>query len=188
MKEHKLLTKDLGPTFIHPNGCHSTCIDFFLYSENFSKSIVKIIKLENIPGNISDHYPIVARIKYDYYIYTKPNKSICPTPKINWDKVDIEKYNSTIESGILELIKSLQSIQNIKHAYRDLNQLLSKAATTSGPTRRIRKKRPKLQVMTAEIRKAITDKKNAYHDWKQNNRPNDPNNQWLMKKKKQPVT
>ncbi|CAG2210036.1 unnamed protein product [Mytilus edulis] len=45
------------------------------------------------------------------------------------------------------------------------------------------KKMPKLQVMTPEIRQAITDKKNAYYDWKQNNRPNDPNNQWLQKKK-----
>ncbi|VDI39627.1 Hypothetical predicted protein [Mytilus galloprovincialis] len=33
------------------------------------------------------------------------------------------------------------------------------------------------------IRQAITDKKNAYYNWKQNNRPNDPNNQWLQKKK-----
>ncbi|VDI31296.1 Hypothetical predicted protein [Mytilus galloprovincialis] len=180
MKEHNLLTKDLGPTFIHPNGCDSTCIDFFLYSENFSRSIVKIIKLENIPGNISDHYPIVARIKYEYCIHNKPNKRICS--KINWDKVDIEKYNATIENGILELNKNLQSIQDIEHAYIDLNQLLSKAASTSGPSKQIRKKKPKLQVMTPEIRQAITDKKNAYYDWKQNNRPNDPNNQWLQKK------
>ncbi|XP_071170834.1 uncharacterized protein [Mytilus edulis] len=37
--------------------------------------------------------------------------------------------------------------------------------------------------MTPEIRQAITDKKNSYYNWKQNNRPNDPNNQWLQKKK-----
>ncbi|CAG2203169.1 unnamed protein product [Mytilus edulis] len=73
--------------------------------------------------------------------------------------------------------------KDIEHAYIDLNQLLSKAASTSGPSKQIRKKKPKLQVMTPEIRQAITDKKNAYYDWKQNNRPNDPNNQWLQKKK-----
>lgn len=121
MKEHKLVTKDLGLTFIHPNRCASTFIDFFLYNENASRSIIKIIKLVNIPGNFSDHYLIVARIKYNYFMQNKPNKSMCPTSRINLDKVDTEQYNSISESGILELNKNIKSIQDIEHAYRDLN-------------------------------------------------------------------
>lgn len=56
IKEHNLVTKDLGPTFIHHNGYDPTCIDFFLYSKKYSSSIIKIIKLEDIPGT----YPIIT--------------------------------------------------------------------------------------------------------------------------------
>ncbi|CAC5420930.1 unnamed protein product [Mytilus coruscus] len=98
MKEHNLVTKDLDPTFIHPNGYDSTCIDFFLYSKKYSSSIIKIIKLEDIPGNISDHYPIdsVARLKYNHLelMHNKDNKRICPTLKTNWDKIDTEQYKN----------------------------------------------------------------------------------------------
>lgn len=65
----------------------------------------------------------------------------------------------------------------------NLNLLVSKAPTTAGPTKQMKKRRPRLQVMTPEIRKALNEKKKAYYEWKLNDWPSDPNKQWLKKKK-----
>ncbi|CAC5420929.1 unnamed protein product [Mytilus coruscus] len=38
----------------------------------------------------------------------------------------------------------------------------------------MKKRRPRLQVMTPEIRKALNEKRKAYYEWKHNDQPNDP--------------
>ena len=111
-------------------------------------------------------------------------KRICPTSKTNWDKADTDQYKILVQSSISEFNKNFQSIQDIEHAYRDLNLLVSKAPTTAGPTKQMKKRRPRLQVMTPEIRKALNEKKKAYYEWKLNDWPSNPYNQWLKKKKR----
>lgn len=51
------LNKKLGPTFIHTNGTDSSSIDYF-FTNMQDEEIAEYRKLDQLPTNTSDHYPI----------------------------------------------------------------------------------------------------------------------------------
>ena len=68
-------------------------------------------------------------------------------------------------------------------AFLNLNSLINNAASAITPKPKIRKSKPKLQVMSEEILKAIKNKKTAFYNWKTNGRIKDIHDPFLLEKK-----
>ena len=93
---HQLLSKEIGTTYIHPSGNASSAIDYILYDKNNKDNILNISSLESTT-NVSDHIPVLLKLRQP-----KPSKrlqtpSAVKSNKINWNKIDKEKYISIID-------------------------------------------------------------------------------------------
>ena len=58
-----------------------------------------------------------------------------------------------------------------------------KAAGSQGPQQQQRQRKAKLVTWTPEIKQAVRNKKKAFYEWKKANRPDNPQNTWLINKK-----
>jgi len=184
--EHNLKTKYLGSTFIHPNGSDSSAIDFFLYQFKDQDKIIEIKKLDVI-GNVSDHYPLKLTIQFDHskqeYGTKQDGDKRMPSTRINWDKIDKNKYQKSIELKLTEVNLELNNIGDISSTLENLNNIIIEAAENVNPKRKHGHRKPKLQVMNEAIHQAIREKKTAFYIWKTNGRSKDPTNSHVANKK-----
>ncbi|CAC5411732.1 unnamed protein product [Mytilus coruscus] len=167
MQDHELSSNETGHTFIHSNGKDATAIDFILYQNKYSENIIDIQKL-NKKLNITKNSQTSAKTF---------NK------RIKWDKIDTGKYASLISTEISSTKCKIQNREDLESGFNTLNNIIIKATKDIAPNSKIGKKKPKLQVMNEEIRKAISNKKIAFYNWKSNGSINDPHNYYLKQKK-----
>ena len=66
MKDNCFSTRYVGKTFINQYGVDCSALDFIIYPDTFSDSVVVIKKLDGINNHMSDHYPILANINCSY--------------------------------------------------------------------------------------------------------------------------
>lgn len=103
--------------------------------------------------------------------------------KLNWRKVDKEKYKSKLSC---ELSKHtyLNTEQNLNKTVETINSIMVNCAKSCAPQpKKPRKRKPKLRVMTPIIQTAIQKKKKAFYNWKCAGRPNSLDNFYLIEKK-----
>ncbi|CAG2239659.1 unnamed protein product [Mytilus edulis] len=185
MEECKFSAKEIGKTFIHSNGVDSTAIDHILYPDLLQDDILYVKKLDII-NNVSDHYPIQAEINFEFSIgsnelkSSKRGKIYC---KVNWDKLDKDKYQESIEKGIDALKLDLNTTDGISDAFSNINNIIDSATKSVAPAHKAFRKRPKLKVMNENIDHAIKAKKQAHALWKFQGRPADPCNELVINKK-----
>ncbi|CAC5414883.1 unnamed protein product [Mytilus coruscus] len=70
----------------------------------------------DIINNVSDHYPILAEINFEFSIGSiklKSSKRDQMHCKVNWNKLDKDKYQETIEKGIDALILDLNTTERL---------------------------------------------------------------------------
>ncbi|CAG2214135.1 unnamed protein product [Mytilus edulis] len=186
MQDHELSSKETGLTFIHSNGKDATAIDFILYQNKYSENIIDIKKL-NVTSNVSDHYPILLSVLHHQKKLNTSEKSQISTKtfnkRIKWDKIDTGKYASLISTEISSTRCKIQNREDIVSGFSTLNNIIIKATKVFAPKSNKGKKKPKLQVMNEEIRKAISNKKVAFYNWKNNGSINDQHNYYLKQKK-----
>ncbi|CAG2237976.1 unnamed protein product [Mytilus edulis] len=143
MEECKFSAKEIGKTFIHSNG-------------------------------VDNHYPIQAEINFEFSIgsnelkSSKRGKIYC---KVNWDKLDKDKYQESIEKGIDALKLDLNTTDGISDAFSNINNIIDSATKSVAPAHKAFRKRPKLKVMNENIDHAIKAKKQAHALWKFRGRP-----------------
>ncbi|VDI31606.1 Hypothetical predicted protein [Mytilus galloprovincialis] len=183
MEDHSLETKFTGSTFIHSNGHDTTAIDYFLYQNSYKHSVLEIKKLD-IGANVSDHYPIKMVLQHRRYLIQQKSLNDFLKPKINWiDRIDKEKYENNINSKLSNKNSEIKSVEDITNAFTQLNEIIKQSTQALIPTRKIGRKRPKLQVMNEEIKVALKNKKIAFFKWKINGRPKETDNLYLKNKK-----
>ncbi|XP_063420597.1 uncharacterized protein LOC134705810 [Mytilus trossulus] len=182
MEDHSLETKFTGSTFIHSNGHDTTAIDYFLYQNSYKHSVLEIKKLD-IDANVSDHYPIKMVLQHRRYLIQQKSLNDFLKPKINWDRIDKEKYENNINSKLSNKNSEIKSVEDITNAFTQLNEIIKQSTQALIPTRKIGRKRPKLQVMNEEIKVALKNKKIAFFKWKINGRPKETDNLYLKNKK-----
>lgn len=181
LRENELVTKDTGYTFIHPNGRDVSSIDFFLYKQKNLHKVIKISRLDFME-NVSDHYPVSLSYKFEF-IRSKPEDSRCTGSfRMNWKKVDKNQY---VENTLRRLNKADVQIDsmNLSEKVTMINSVLVESAKDCAPLNRRKQRKPKLKVMTPTIHSAIREKKQAFYNWKQNGKSNDPGNFYLLEKK-----
>ncbi|CAC5405005.1 unnamed protein product [Mytilus coruscus] len=182
MKELDFETKYTGSTFIHSNGCDTTAIDYFIFQDLYKHTVLEISKLD-IESNVSDHYPIKLILQYNHPVKQIKSSNSSVKPKIKWDKVDTQLYESLITSEISDSKPTIKTIEDVTKAFKNLNEIIVKSTKAAAPAIKIGEKRPKLQVMNDAIKEAIKKKKLAFHDWKINGRPKESDSIYLKKKK-----
>ncbi|VDI19069.1 Hypothetical predicted protein [Mytilus galloprovincialis] len=182
MEDHSLETKFTGSTFIHSNGHETTAIDYFIFQNSYKNSILEIKKLD-IGTNVSDHYPIKMVLQHRHHLNQQKSPNDILKPKINWDRIDKEKYENNINSKLSNKILQIKSVEDITKAFTQLNEINKQSTQALVPTRKIDRKRPKLQVMNDEIKDALKNKKFAFYKWKINGRPKETDNLYLKNKK-----
>jgi hypothetical protein len=64
--------------------------------------------------------------------------------------------------GIQSSDLTVETAKDVEKAFLNLNNLINNAASAITPKPKIRKNKPKLQVMSEEILKAIKNKKTAF--------------------------
>lgn len=185
LTENKLATKDSGHTFIHPNGKDCSAIDYFLYKECNENRMLNIFKGDYIE-NVSDHHPVTMTLSTQLPDPSKSSVKPCletvSTNRINWDKVDKQQYARNVSNKLsnLNIIPGSDNLNDVVHT---INNVLTESAKDCVPTRKRRQRKPKLKVMNVDIHAALQAKKKAFYQWKQNGRPNDPQNFYLLEKK-----
>jgi hypothetical protein len=75
------------------------------------------------------------------------------------------------------------TIPQIDKAFKDLCDIIVKTTEEIVPKRKIKKRKPKLQIMSEDILKAIEQKKRAFFIWKTNGRSTDSLNTFFIEKK-----
>ena len=80
--------------------------------------------------------------------------------------------------------KQPENKSELEEVYNALNQMFLKATQEVVPQKKSKKKKkPKLRIMSDKILTAIKGKKEAFHLWKTNGRPKNPDNTYTINKK-----
>ena len=162
------LYKPTSHTFVHPNGHESSTIDYILIHRQFESSMPEVKKLDLLPNNTSDHYPIITQLKGQ--LRTSIGNVEKPISKnINWAKIDVEEYQkvlqSKLESNIImpgdEYIDAQKLIDIILEAQHEVDP--------RPLDNKIKHKSTK--IWNDEIALALRENKQALHDWKEQGKP-----------------
>jgi endonuclease/exonuclease/phosphatase family metal-dependent hydrolase len=192
----KAINKDIGATFVHPNGNDSSCIDYFLINRNSNVKTKKLTKLDTCALNTSDHYPLILECELTKPIYSFPdNQNNQPNNtttngkipgKLNWNKIDITRYQTEIEDVLREKIeeKSLTSTSKIEENVDLLVNLINKAALQAAPRKKLSKNtKHRKQTWNAQISQAVQESKRAHWEWKSAGKPSDPTHHTVRQRK-----
>ena len=183
MNDHQLLSKEIVTTYIHPSGNASSAIDYVLYDKNNKDNILNINRLESTT-NVSDHIPVLLKLRQPKTSKRLQTPSAVNSSKINWNKIDKERYKSILDEMLPVNRKQPENKSELEEAYNALNQVFLKATRDVVPKKKSKnKKKPKLQIMSDKTLTAIKRKQEAFHLWKTNGRPKNPDNTYTINKK-----
>ncbi|CAG2211406.1 unnamed protein product [Mytilus edulis] len=90
----KLAFKPTPLTFIHPNGNESSTIDYIFVHSNLADKVNNTIRLDMLPNNTSDHYPLLTEIEIEMDSGKEKDKNFTSN-KIKWDKIDLLQYQES---------------------------------------------------------------------------------------------
>ena len=185
LSENELVTKDSGFTFVHPNGRDISSIDFFLYKQRSSHKVLKITR-SDIIESVSDHYQVALSFELDF-TRSKPEDTQCiSSVRVNWKKVDKKQYVQNIVCNLNKDSTNIDSLNLNERVYK-INSVLVESAKSCAPPNKKKQRKPKFRVMTPTIQSAIREKKQAFYNWKENGKSNDPTNAHLLEKKSKTV-
>ena len=161
----------------------TSTIDYIYYSKDIEDQIVSLSVNDELAGNVSDHYPVccTTSIRVDGVVASE--KKLPPPRRVRWDKVDKPQYQQTVAEAVLKLQAEVTSLGALDDKICQLNQILVSASTAAGPPVVQRVRRAKLKTWTPVIQQAIKDKKLAFNQWKNGNRPVNPENPLVLNKK-----
>ncbi|CAG2211417.1 E3.1.11.2 [Mytilus edulis] len=91
----KLAFKPTPLTFIHPNGNESSTIDYIFVHSNLADKVNNTIRLDMLPNNTSDHYPLLTEIEIEMDSGKEKDKNFTSN-KIKWDNIDLLQYQEWI--------------------------------------------------------------------------------------------
>jgi hypothetical protein len=151
MSDHQLCAVKVGLIYVHPSGQATSAIDYMLYQEKHEREVLKIQKLDAV-ANVSDHQPIQLQYKFDHI--RKRQKQLCNhSSKVNWNKIDKQTYQETLNNNINMINLNPTTIPQIDKAFEDLCDIIVKTTEEIVPKRKIKKRKPKLQIMSEDILK-----------------------------------
>jgi hypothetical protein len=184
IEEHSLSAVLPGATFVHVNGRDSSSIDFFLQTGR-EKLLSQDEIICDLPSNTSDHYPVLICVNDAIQGAPETKCEHKTSRRTPWGKIDMDLYKALLNGSIESTAFKTDSAVDVDKAVMDLNNLLRESANSSieGQAAPRKKRRAGLQVWNTEIADAMRASKQCLWNWKQNGRPNEPNNPFILAKK-----
>ena len=102
---------------------------------------------------------------------------------MKWDKLDKDRYQSVVTSKLVSLEHSVSSAAVLDVQVQKINDILVQATDEARPKPVKQRRKARLNVWMAEIGLAVSAKKKAFWEWKQNNRPDQSDNVFVVNEK-----
>ncbi|VDI21831.1 Hypothetical predicted protein [Mytilus galloprovincialis] len=166
LQETNLTFNETDVTFIHPNGQEVSTIDYIFRSNEIDPDLNLTKRLDMLPSNTSDHHPIHTTIQCHFESKIKKvEKNIQYPSKVNWSKIDLEKYQTEITNKINEL-EAKEKIIDVKDLIHALTVVQENFSKKSKPH-----KQKNTHIWNDEIALALLNNKKALFDWKEDGKP-----------------
>ncbi|KAK3093083.1 hypothetical protein FSP39_010865 [Pinctada imbricata] len=175
-------------TFFHHNGLHCATLDYIL-TMNGDVTIKNIDVIQQDPLNLSDHSLVKANLILPIS-KQKTKKTKCDKNesvihrKRNWDKCNLPLYRKTLQKSRSIPTQNSDCLFDITENLKLVTEALKKAEKKAfPPTKGKRKKKKVKSKWTPELANAVKESKLAHKEWKNANRPIDPNNFYVINRK-----
>ena len=172
------------PTYKNTALQHSSHLDYFLTDAKNAWGNTEIISNEEEAGclNNSSHMPITTRLTYTPASnLSKKRKSPILNKRINWDKINIPRYQDTL---IYELSKTDFSTTDVNESLSAFTMALNTAVSKAHEGKRSKgnkNNRGKPKVWSEAIKEASQKSKLAFWQWKESGRPPLPHSTTVRK-------
>ena len=100
VQETNMWYQPTEPTFIHPNGRECSTIDYIFLQNEYVTTHQKVDRLDMLPNNTSDHYPLRTAVDCLFELKVVDNSKVLSSSKINWQKVNLIEYQSTLNEKL----------------------------------------------------------------------------------------
>ncbi|CAC5412693.1 unnamed protein product [Mytilus coruscus] len=112
ISECNLSFNNAGKTFIKASGVECSELDYFLHTFKDQKLYTIKTVLHSVKMNVSDHHPVQMTCVLDFTKVTlKQRTSSNVTPKIKWDKMDIDLYKAMVDTSSKVILEKLTNNQ-----------------------------------------------------------------------------
>lgn len=162
----KLAFKPTPLTFIHPNGNESSTIDYIFVHSNLADKVNNTIRLDMLPNNTSDHYPLLTEIEIEMDSGKEKDKNFTSN-KIKWDKIDLLQYQECLTKSLQE---NIIDFENDPTAITKLMDTIIATQESIVPTSKKSSQRSK-HIWNDEIENSLKTNKKALYEWKMEGKP-----------------
>ena len=167
LTESNMSYESVGKTYINPNGVETSTINYIFYDQTMKNLIPSITRLEALHANVSDHIPVCCTFKHSLQQFLESSEKPALQSKPKWDKIDKTRYQTMVTTKLMEVRNADPCALDIQ--VRQINDALVQAAEEVRPKTVKRHRKARLNVWTQEIKEALSAKKKAFWEWKQNN-------------------
>ncbi|CAG2245591.1 unnamed protein product [Mytilus edulis] len=128
--------------------------------------------------NVSDHHPVQMTCVFDFVKVTqKQRKSSNVTPKIKWDKMDMDLYKAMIDTSSKLILEKLDNKQiGLEESIQTTCEIMANSAIKSSNIKPSYNAKPKLKVWTPAIQVALKEMRNSYNAWVKSGKHEDLDN------------
>ena len=186
LEDHILEISNAKPTYTGPCGTEVSTIDYFIYDQKLSDTLLTVARLDYLVSNVSDHIPLVCEVNFSMKIVKEQDvDERQKIRKVIREKVDLHQYKETVKDRISDLRLNANSTAEIDRAVQKLNDILVMSALGPEPKPKVarRRRKPKLRTRTPKICRAVSEKKMAFARWKAAGRPQQSNHPTVQAKK-----
>ncbi|KAK3087817.1 hypothetical protein FSP39_011014 [Pinctada imbricata] len=162
ISDNQLQSLTYGSTFIHPNGKDSSEIDYFLVKTHSDIRVKKMDKMEGLETNTSDHHPIRCNLSLEI-ARNRKSSTVTQQSKINWDKVDKEKYREVLSTN---LQKANLNQETIEETIDELTSLLTTSSSQCQGKAKKKCTKHRLKVWNDDIKEAVSRSKKSHWEFK----------------------
>ncbi|CAG2245612.1 unnamed protein product [Mytilus edulis] len=186
ISECNLSFNNAGKTFIKASGVECSELDYFLHTLKDPKLYSNKTVLHSVKMNVSDHHPVQMTCVFDFAKVTqKQRKSSNVTPKIKWDKMDMDLYKAMVDTSSKVILEKLANNQiGLEESIQTTCEIMANSAIKSSNIKPSYNAKPKLKVWTPAIQVALKEMRNSYNAWVKSGKHEDLDNVLFLEKRR----
>ncbi|MES9884980.1 MAG: reverse transcriptase family protein [Sedimenticola sp.] len=183
INENQLMFNNTSKTYTNPDGVDVSTIDYVMYRKTLNERVISVEVINELHTNVSDHYPVKCCLRYELQSASMKKEDSMKATKVKWEKLDSDLYVALVNEGLDNLDLNKKSLGALDNALVTMNCILAESAQQATPRSVKRPRKAKLKVWSADVRKAISNKKEAFYAWKSAGRPTDKSHRLVVHKK-----
>ena len=172
-------------TFFHVNGKDSNQSDYILFQNSDRHLQLEYVTIgyNSMATNVSDHVPVKVRISSKFGVRKKVPEESKLKQRINWAKIDIQKYKSITDVSI---VPDMDDNHDLSLAVDNVTNFLNKAAEECSlvPPKKPKKSVKGLNIWTPEIANLVKKSKEKHGVWTKAGEPPSMDHPTVIERKK----